>query len=429
MSKATASTSEFKAGWPVLVAAMAGFYVQATFNFTIGAFIAPIEAEFGWTRAQISIGVTVITLAGAALSIPIGMLVDRWGPRRLGVPGSIIFAITFGLPALTNSNIWVWWGLWLLLAFAFVAIKPLIWTTAVASTFDRKRGIALAIALCGNGLASTFAPSLATWAIDAFGWRMAFPVIGAIVGLSAFPILYFGLHSGADVGKGKRANQARKEQATRAGEAAKAAPPVSGSGAIEAFKSPQFFKLALAAFLFTFAAIGIVPNLIPILSSVGISRVEAAAIAGVAGLASIGGRLVTGVLLDRFNPNIIAGTIVVLPIASCLLLLAAPGDASVAILAAFIIGAALGSEVDVIAFMTARLFGTARYGTIFGAIAALWSIASGTSMPIVNLIYDMTGGYELALKFAIPIFAVTSALLFALGKPLDFEGSAAASGQ
>jgi nitrate/nitrite transporter NarK len=79
------------------------------------------------------------------------------------------------------------------------------------------------------------------------------------------------------------------------------------------------------------------------------------------------------------------------------------------------------------AFMTARQFGTANYGTIFGVISGLWAIATGMGPLIVNRIYDVTGGYELALQLAIPLFAVTSVLLFALGKPPRFEAPASDS--
>lgn len=401
--------AEWKRGWPVVIAAMSGFLLSAVFTFSIGAFIAPIEREFGWSRAEISLGVTVITITGALLTPPIGILVDRVGPRRLGVPGALVFAISYGILGLTTSDVRVWWALWFLLAFAFIFIKPLIWTTAVASTFDKGRGLALALALCGNGLASTFAPALATWAIATWGWRLAFPIIGLGLGLAAFPILYFFLHSGADDALGKR----RKD----------AAPPrrLSGVSAREAFVSLTFVKLASAAFLFTIAAIGIVPNMIPILTSFGIGRMHAAQIAGAAGVASIGGRLVTGYLLDRINPSLVGGLIVLLPVASCLMLLGAPGSVPVAIAAALIFGLALGSEVDVIAFLTARQFGTLRYGTVFGIISALWAIATGIGPTMVNRIYDVTDSYVLALQGAIPLFAITALMLFTLGKPLRFE--------
>ncbi len=414
MSETGKPRGEWSTGWKVAVAAMAGFSLSATFTFTFGAFIEPLEAEFGWSRGDIALGMSVITIVGALLSPPIGMLVDRWGPRRLGVPGSLLFAVGFGTLGLTTGNIWVWWGQWLMLAFAFICIKPLIWSTAVASTFDKQRGLAFAVAMCGNGIASTFTPSLATWAIAEHGWRLAFSIVGGTVGLIAFPILFFFLHSGAD-----RA-LAKSKKPVDQGDDAAPKPALYGLTTREAMRTAAFYKIGLAAFLFTVAAIGIVPNMIPILSSFEISRGEAAAIAGVAGMSSIIGRLVTGVLLDRFNPNLIAGTVVLLPVISCLLLLGSPGSVPIAMLAAVVIGAALGSEVDVIAFLTAKQFGTLCYGTIFGVMSGLWAVATAIGPFLVNRSYDITGSYVTAIEVTIPLFFITSLLLFSLGKPRDF---------
>ena len=419
MEDAGLSRSEWRKGWPVVGASLAGFTLISFYTFSFGAFIAPIEQEFGWSRAEISLGLSVITITAGLLTPLLGWVVDRLGPRRVGLPGAVAYALTYGLLGLTTANIWSWWGLWFLLSFTIIGIKPLVWTTAVASTFERNRGLALAIALCGGGLASGLAPSYSTWAIDSFGWRGAYPFLAISMGLVVVPILYCGLHSGADA--------ARAEEKTAAiSDPGKARPVLVGMTTREAFFSMPFAKLAVAAFVFTVAAIGIVPNLLPILVSFDFGRTEAAAIAGVAGISSIVGRLVTGYLLDRFNPNIVAGTVVLIPVASCLLLGWAPGHAGVAIVAVMIIGLALGSEVDVMAFLTAKQFGTANYGTIFGVISGLWAIATGTGPLLVNRIYDVTGGYELALQLAIPLFAITSVLLFALGKAPRFDAPATA---
>lgn len=411
MEHARLADSEWRTGWPVVGASMVGFMLASFYTYSFGAFIGPIEEEFGWSRAQISIGLSVITMSAAILTPLLGIVVDKLGPRRVGLPGAVAFAATYGILGLTTENIWSWWGLWLLLSFTIVGIKPLVWTTAVASTFKRNRGLALAIALCGGGLASAFAPSYSTWAISEFGWRTAYPVLALSVGALVIPILYFGLHSGAD-----RARQAGPP--TAASEEARQA--LYGMSAREAMRTWNFVKLSAAAFLFTVAALGLIPNLLPILVSFDFTRTQAAAIAGIAGLSSILGRLVTGFLLDRFNPNLIAAIAVLIPVISCLLLIAMPGHTIIAIVAVAIIGISLGSEVDIMAFMTARQFGTVAYGTIFGLVSALWALATGLGPTIVNRIYDVTGGYELALELAIPLFVLTSVLLLSLGRPPDF---------
>lgn len=397
---------EWAKNWPLALACLVGFVAPAMFLYTLGAFIGPLEEEFGWSRGEITSGFSLMMI-GTGLGTPLlGILVDKWGPRRIALPGALLALASFSLIALATESLFVWWGIWLLMACAAVAVQTPLWTTAIAANFDKSRGLALAVALCGSGLASATLPVLAIWVIDNYGWRSAPPVISLVVILIVLPVLYFGLHSNADKPRGERRNNPVKPAA-----------PATGVSAKEAIRTLRFAKLAFAAFFFSICALGLVPNLIPILTSFEFGRAEAAGIAGVVGISSIIGRLTTGHLMDRLDANFVGGTCVLLPIASCVLLLTMPGSEPVAVLAVVMLGLALGAEVDVIAYLTAKQFGTASYGTIFGVIAALYSLAAASGPFLVSLVYDLTGNYELALQLAIPLFVATSIALFTLGKP------------
>ena len=398
---------EWAENWPLALACLAGFMTPAMYLYTLGAFISPLEDEFGWTRSEITSGFSLMTIATGLGSPFLGVLVDKWGPRRIALPGAMLVLAAFSLISLATPSIRVWWGIWLFMALAAVTVQTTLWTAAIAANFDKARGLALAVALCGSGLASATLPLLATWVIDNYGWRMAPPVMGLVVAVVVFPILYFGLHSNADKPGNERARARAKAQSR----------PVirTGMAAMDAIRTLRFAKLAFAAFVFSVCALGLVPNLIPILTSFEFGRTEAAAIAGVVGLSSIVGRVTTGHLMDRMNSNFVGGTCVLLPIASCVLLLVAPGNEMVALIAVLVLGLSLGAEVDVIAFLTAQQFGTASYGTIFGVIAGLYSLAAASGPFLVSLIYDLTGSYVLALQIAIPFFVMTSIALFTLG--------------
>ncbi len=399
---------EWSAGWPVVIASLFGFALPTIYVYSVGSLIAPLEVEFGWTRAQISSGLSVVTLMGAILSPFVGVLIDRIGPRRIALPGALLLCGSFGIISLANGSLWQWWLLWFLLVFVAAGLKPVVWSLSVASTFEKGRGFALAVALSGSGLGLAVMPLLSIWIIDNYGWRAAPPLLGLIVGVVVVPILYFGLHSGADAASKARRSGSDKVQ-----------PAKAGVDARTALLSGRFFRLAVASFLATVTGVGLGTNYVPVLTDLGLDRSEAAATAGLAGIASIIGRLATGVLLDRYRANLVGDICVLLPLISCFLLLSSTVTIPIAMIAVFLFGCALGAEIDIIAYLTAEQFGTARYGTIFGVIAGLWSLATAIGPLAISYVYDVTGSYDLVIWLIIPAIVVTSLCLFSLRRPQD----------
>jgi predicted MFS family arabinose efflux permease len=406
-----ASRQEWRKGWPLAVSCLSGMAVASIALYVVGPLIEPLQAEFGWSRAQIMLGLTVSTLAGALLAPLVGMLLDRWGPRRIALPGVVLTLGLFSTLSLATDSYPLWLGLWLIIAAGSLGVSPTVWTMAIASTFEKSRGLAIAVAMCGSSLAALVMPSLSTGLMDAYGWRQAIPMFCVVIGVVLMPVLWFGLRSKADQ---RRSGQALSEIV--------AAPPAPGVTSVRrAVLSPQFIKLVVAAFLFTVCSLGMVSNMVPVMTSFGFGRAEAAGIAGLLGLGSFTGRIATGYLIDRYNSSIVSGSLVLLPIISCLLLLNVDGSVATASAAVLIFGLALGAEVDVIAFLAAEKFGTARFGTIFSFITSGWTLATATGPLLISLSFDLTNTYLLAIKLSIPVFVVVSLLLFTIGKPLPFD--------
>jgi MFS family permease len=402
---------EWRQYWPLAMACLSGMVISAIAVYLIGPLIEPMQAELGWSRAQITFGITVSTLLGALLAPFVGVMLDRWGPRRIGLPGAALALVTLALIGLSPSNYYLYLLLWFLITFGALGVMPSVWTTAIASSFEKSRGLAMAVALCGSSVAAVIMPILSTLLIDSYGWRAAVPMICGIIGLVVLPILFFGLRSQAD-------NALAAKPADKPVSAKSAG---GGASVHAAIRSPQFFKLFGAAFIFTLCALGFVSNLVPLMTELQFTRPQAAAIAGSLGLASFTGRMATGWLLDRYEPNLVSGALVLLPVISCVMLLNAEGNVLMATAAVLIFGLAFGAEVDVVAFMAAEKFGTARYGTIFGFITSGWYLATAAGPVLMSLTHDLTGAYDLAIKIAIPAFVVTSLLLFTIGKPLPFD--------
>lgn len=411
----SSAAAEWKRNWPVVMSGAFGIALASVTVYSIGAFIEPLEAEFGWSRGEITLGLTLVSLVSMIVAPFMGYAVDRMGPRRLGVAGVIAYCAAYAGFALTGSELWTWLGLWLVLAIAAALIKPTVWTTGVSSLFDAGRGLALAVMLCGTALCSTFTPIVSTWLIAEFGWRLAFVGVAGFWGIFVIPAVALFFTSAAD--------RQRVGGTTAAGSSRDM--PFSTSFGFhwrEALPTWKFARLAGAGFIPALTVVSFVASIIPILSFTGIERTTAAGIAGLVGISTVVGRLTGGYLLDRINGGIVGGVSLLMPVISSVLVLSFPGSVPAATAAVFVLGLSLGAELDAVAYLTTRHFGLRSYGVIFGTISGLLALATGLGPFLVNLSYDLTGSYFPAVTAYIPLSLLASALFFSLGRYPVFEG-------
>ena len=386
--------SEFSRHWLlVLVCAVGiGVGVSSLPFYTQGLFIEAWIADFGWTRAQASLGILGSTLALAAVLPFIGSIVDRYGlvtPVMISLLGLSLAYVLLGMFVQSIATFVI---LAMLQAILGSASSPLAYTRAINAVFNKQRGLALGVALSGAGVAATFGPTLISNAIDAFGWRGAYYamalftlVVGAVI------ILVLSRLNGA-----KTAVNIDMEAANRDFLVAKA--------------SRTYWTIMAAIFCLSLGLGGLMIHFVPILLDVGFATNAAVKIAGVIGIAVVLGRLLVGFAVDRiFAPRVAIA--ILLACISGVLALALLGSV-VAVPAAFVIGFSVGAEVDLIGYLVARYFGMHAYGQIYGRQYSTFLIATGLSPVILGAVRDATGTYTASL-FTAAAFMIISAALFA----------------
>ena len=198
--------------------------------------------------------------------------------------------------------------------------------------------------------------------------------------------------------------------------AAKVAPPLDGLDFGETVRSARFVKLALVSYLAVSAMTAMMVHMVPILSERGFTTVHAAQIAGLAGIGSLVGRIATGFLLDRCSGPVIGGIGFSLPILVLLALYGAGTLPWVAVPAAFLLGVTLGTEVDVIGYVSSRYFGMRNFGGVFGTLIGLQSLAEGTGPLIASVTFDRTRSYDWLLLGVAPVFPLATILIVSLGR-------------
>ncbi|MFP5435797.1 MAG: MFS transporter, partial [Alphaproteobacteria bacterium] len=151
---------------PILpIAAGLGYATSVIHIYGLGPYIEPISQSFGWSRTQTTIGLTLATLVQALFSVPIGLMVDRLGPRLFGLVGVVLTCAAFAMLGTATGDKTQWLMLWSLLALATLPVQATVWTSAVATRFAASRGLAFAVTLCGASLAAALFPLLGSWLI------------------------------------------------------------------------------------------------------------------------------------------------------------------------------------------------------------------------------------------------------------------------
>jgi predicted MFS family arabinose efflux permease len=398
----TTGGGEWATSWPVPVVSAVGMAVSVLPLYSLGALMSSIQHGTHWTRGQISFGPTILSIGAVLLAPFVGGAIDRFGARRVALPGLALFCLAVGGVSLSGGAVASWWLAWAFLALADVTIKTTVWTTAVVSLFERTRGLAIGVALSGTGIATTCLPYLATVLQESFGWRGTYAIMAIGAAALSLPLVWFWFY---DAGDRQRREAGRREVVH-----------TSGMSLSSALRSRRFLQLALVCLLSSTCSIGLIVHFVPILKDGGMTPRAAAGVAGVIGISTMAGRLVSGWLLDRFSARLIGFAAFALSAVACPILMV---DHSLvgALVAAALIGGSGGSEIGVIAYLVPRHFGLRHFGMLFSVMSALITVGAGIGPWLAGYSFDRFGGYHLALLVAGPLFAACAILLATLGTP------------
>lgn len=380
MTQPTAATAaqEWRANWTLVLAAATGFSFMSIMTTAMGAFITPLVKEFGWSRTLVSAGLPIAGVFSVLLSPLVGMFIDRRGPRRLAIPGLLLLMVSTSSFGLANGSVAQWIGLWIFAALVSLAVTVNVWTSAVAHAFTAGRGLAMGLTLAGTALAQAVTPVLATYLIKDFGWRAAFPIMAVGWGGVAFVLCLLFFRSPGDAG-------ARAAQRDTSG--------LPGLTIPQAWRDPGLWRIAVSTFLLMVLTIGLLIHQIPILIEAGVTPEHAAWLAGAGGLAGILGKMVTGVLVDRYRANWVGGITLGFTAFAFLLLMDGVRTPTLIVVAMLINGYSAGTKLQICSYLTSRYAGLRNFGTVFGFISSLVSLGSALGPLLAGIVYDRTGGY------------------------------------
>lgn len=401
--EARTARQEWRAHWPLVVSAMVGLSFGGVPAATLGLFMDPLNSEFGWSRAQLAAGMTIFAIVVTPLSPFAGALVDKFGTRRIALPGMFLSALAFAAFGLMGSA-YAWWiACWVFLALMTLMIRSTVWSRAVSGAFSTSRGMALAVLLCGFAISQATAPLAAHWFIENFGWRSAYALLALCWGTIALALMIPWFHEAAPAAG----------QENTAGEVVP--PAVAGLTLNEAARSPAMWRIGTATLLQTMIGGAVAIHFIPLLIWSGLERIEAAGLAALLGVGSVAGKLITGWLIDRVSGGLIPFICFIMPGLAYFLLWQGHGSISALAVATLIVGYAGGSSLHMTAYLTTRYAGLAHFGKIYGIIASTMSLGAGIGPLVAGIVYDRTQSYEALLLIGMPLALLAGLLVAFLG--------------
>jgi len=378
-------------GWRVVLAATVGLAcgIATLGASTFSIFVGPIRLETGWSQSAAFAALIAVTFAAALMSPLMGAIVDRFGARRVILIGFVSEVVIFASFASQGLDIWSFYLRYFLLSVFALGTTHVAFARVITLWFDRRRGLALGIALSGVGIGGFIWPLFVQAMIDQHGWRMAYLLLAFAIGAIALPTVAWLLRDDP-ASLGQRPDGKNYDSSD-----AKIGRTLTGTTLGGAVRTRSFWIILLTFFIIGFAIQSALMHLVPLLTSRGVSPMAAAMAQSMMFLAVTTGRLVTGWLMDRFFAPHVALAFLLAPIAG-LSMLAMDIPDGLAIVAALMIGLAVGAEVDVLAYLIGRYFGMLHFSRIYGSYYGVYSLSGGVG-PLATALIVERGGYAAAM--------------------------------
>jgi MFS family permease len=284
--------------WIVLASFVVAFYVAGTIFYGFTALIEPLANEFGWSYTQISLAASLRGLEMGLLAPFVGILVDRFGPRKLLFSGVLVLGFGIILLGLTQSLV-MFYGAFILIAFGAGGCTSVVTMTAVANWFDKNVGKAMGLTASGFGASGIIIPVI-VWMIADFGWRTALIILGFgmwIIGVPAAFVMRNTPEDDDNAPPGVKADMSNRLSQRQTN--------VRRFHYTGILKKKSFLVVNLAEMIRLMTLMAVVTHIMPYLSTMEISRLNSGLIAAAIPLLSITGRFGFGWLGDLFEKKYI----------------------------------------------------------------------------------------------------------------------------
>ncbi|WP_314064065.1 MFS transporter [uncultured Vagococcus sp.] len=366
-------------------------------------FLIPVTEEMGISRSAFTLSNTILQAMGIFLSPFVAKKITKGNLRNIQSIAIVIFTLAYASYGLAKSPIHLYMSSFVIgICYLFSTIIPI--SIVITNWFEKKRGLAMSIAMTGIGIGGAILSPLITFFLNTFGWRSSYMILAAIFLVIALPISLFvfkkkpeemglkpyGADDQLDIGQGNK--KVFKTETVNL-------PTKS------IFGKPFFVVLLIGMVLNGIINSGALGQFPPALEGLQGPAI-AAGVMSIYSLVGIAGKLLVGWINDRWG-------VVVSSIFGCgtfglAFVFMLFGDRLFAVYAMAIVfglGIAIGSVSPPL--VTSSIFGTEQYGEVYGYVSSAIQIGMSVGSLLVASMYDATGSYRIAWIMLLVLTACT----------------------
>lgn len=401
-------------GWWILAAILPACVVHAGapfYAFTI--FYKPFALEFGWTRSEAALAITIFMLTMGMTSPLIGKLTERFGPKTVILAGAVAGGICFLLASKINS-LWQLYLLYFAIGWSYSACGAIPVNAIVARWFSEKRGLAIGIAVAGISLGGFIIAPASAYILTTFDWRITY----IFLGLTSFvlvipPLLLVVKNSPQEMGLSPYVIKSPVNDIKNPHKQTDETPACHEKNwtVAEALRTSVFWIICAAVFMIYIGIGSVLQHKINYLNDMGISITAAALALGLTGAIGALGKIAFGFICDRFPAKYVAACCFATQGLGIILLIFADSMPMIWLFV-LIFGFSMGGQYALQPLVTIYFFGLRSYATIYGLVYMSSAIGASLGPPLTAFAYDLYGNYIYA--FAVCAIAAMVASLLIL---------------
>ncbi|MBI4765408.1 MAG: MFS transporter [Deltaproteobacteria bacterium] len=405
--------------------AVAGFVLLFLFSgagfYSFSIFIKPFEETFGWSRAAISLAMSIYMVLHGACGPLVGYLTEKYGPKRIMTFFAIGTGASFILVSFTQS-LWFFYMTYALLSVTTTGIGFIPVSRLLTRWFVRRRGTAIGFTMVGIAAGGFVMSPVAGMLNTYFSWRISYVFLGLLVWALGIPMTLF-------VMKGSPSEMGLRPDGDAPDTDSDSIEIENGQTVLKvveegwplkpALKTRTFWWVALTYLLAPMAQGGVLNHQVPLVTEAGLAPTAAAMAMGItAGMGGFG-KLGFGRLSESLPFHYVAMACFGIQALAIFLLLAFQSPTVVWIYVV-LFGFGMGGIVVLLPLAVSHFFGLAAFGTIMGTVAFIQGIGSSSGGLISGLIFDHMGNYRNALILFGCIYLLAIAAIIMAGKPRPY---------